>query len=110
MSVVVQDDKGKIIVFCKGADNVIYERLHATVQGTPAANIQEPIRASHWSEFQTKSMIIAQYGPPIQIFVRIVCKEQTLQHLEEFATVGLRTLCFAYCELEPEAGFQIDAF
>ena len=50
MSVVVQDDKGKIIVFCKGADNVIYERLHATVQGTPAANIQEPIRTPLWSE------------------------------------------------------------
>lgn len=51
MSVVVQDDKGKIIVFCKGADNVIYERLHATVQGTPAANIQEKIGTLFWQEF-----------------------------------------------------------
>ena len=65
MSVVVQDDKGKIIVFCKGADNVIYERLHATVQGTPAANIQEPIRASHWPE--KSQCILLDVGLPIKI-------------------------------------------
>ena len=45
----------------------------------------------------------------MRLFVSF-CQEQTLQHLEEFATVGLRTLCFAYCELEPEVGYQIDIF
>ena len=55
MSVVVQDDKGKIIVFCKGADNVIYERLHATVQGTQAANIQELIYLENQTVYIYKS-------------------------------------------------------
>ena len=27
---------------------------------------------------------------------------ETLKHLEDFATVGLRTLCFAYCELDSD--------
>ena len=55
-------------------------------------------------------MIIARCGTPYKNPFVSFCKEQTLQHLEEFATVGLRTLCFAYCELEPEAGFRIGAF
>ena len=27
MSVIVRDEEGRYIVFCKGADNVVYERL-----------------------------------------------------------------------------------
>jgi phospholipid-transporting ATPase len=67
MSVIVRDENGKIIVFCKGADNVIQERLHASIENS------------------TEKII----------------ENKTIQHLEEFATVGLRTLCFAYCELDP---------
>lgn len=33
-------------------------------------------------------------------------KEETLQHLEEFATSGLRTLCFAYAEIS-QTDFQV---
>uniref|UniRef100_A0A3Q3KBQ8 Phospholipid-transporting ATPase n=1 Tax=Monopterus albus TaxID=43700 RepID=A0A3Q3KBQ8_MONAL len=63
MSVVVRTPSGKLRLYCKGADNVIFERL------TEAS----------------------QY------------KELTVSHLEQFATEGLRTLCFAYVDLEEDA-------
>uniref|UniRef100_A0A3Q3VP15 Phospholipid-transporting ATPase n=1 Tax=Mola mola TaxID=94237 RepID=A0A3Q3VP15_MOLML len=63
MSVVVRTPNGKLRLYCKGADNVIFERL------TEAS----------------------QY------------KELTVSHLEQFATEGLRTLCFAYVDLEEDA-------
>ncbi|XP_072306929.1 phospholipid-transporting ATPase IB isoform X2 [Eucyclogobius newberryi] len=63
MSVVVRTPTGKLRLYCKGADNVIFERL------TEAS----------------------QY------------KDLTVVHLEQFATEGLRTLCFAYVDLEEEA-------
>uniref|UniRef100_A0A8D3DKZ1 Phospholipid-transporting ATPase n=1 Tax=Scophthalmus maximus TaxID=52904 RepID=A0A8D3DKZ1_SCOMX len=65
MSVVVRTPNGKLRLYCKGADNVIFERL------TEAS----------------------QY------------KELTIAHLEQFATEGLRTLCFAYVDLE-EGAYQ----
>ncbi|XP_061569995.1 phospholipid-transporting ATPase IB isoform X1 [Cololabis saira] len=60
MSVVVRMSSGKLRLYCKGADNVIFERLNEA----------------------------SQY------------KELTIAHLEQFATEGLRTLCFAYVDLE----------
>ncbi|XP_048122177.1 phospholipid-transporting ATPase IB isoform X2 [Alosa alosa] len=65
MSVVVRTSNGKLRLYCKGADNVIFERLAE----------------------------VSQY------------KEQTVAHLEQFATEGLRTLCFAFVDLE-EAAYQ----
>uniref|UniRef100_A0A3P9Q2U5 Phospholipid-transporting ATPase n=1 Tax=Poecilia reticulata TaxID=8081 RepID=A0A3P9Q2U5_POERE len=65
MSVVVRTPSGKLRLYCKGADNVIFERL------TEAS----------------------QY------------KDLTVAHLEQFATEGLRTLCFAYVDLE-EGAYQ----
>ncbi|KAL3880445.1 hypothetical protein ACJMK2_032682, partial [Sinanodonta woodiana] len=63
MSVIVRTPEGKIMLYCKGADTVIYERL---------------------DENQLH-------------------KDITLQHLEEFATLGLRTLCIASTEILEEA-------
>ncbi|XP_051267516.1 phospholipid-transporting ATPase IB isoform X2 [Dicentrarchus labrax] len=63
MSVVVRTPDGKLRLYCKGADNVIFERLTE----------------------------VSQY------------KDLTLAHLEAFATEGLRTLCFAYVDLEEDA-------
>ncbi|XP_016399850.1 phospholipid-transporting ATPase IB-like isoform X2 [Sinocyclocheilus rhinocerous] len=60
MSVIVRTPTGKLRLYCKGADNVIFERLNET----------------------------SQY------------KDLTVTHLEQFATEGLRTLCFAYVDLE----------
>ncbi|KAG9283334.1 phospholipid-transporting ATPase IB isoform X1 [Astyanax mexicanus] len=65
MSVVVRTPTGKLRLYCKGADNVIFERLNET----------------------------SQY------------KDLTIVHLEQFATEGLRTLCFAYVDLE-EGAYQ----
>ncbi|XP_053467441.1 phospholipid-transporting ATPase IB isoform X1 [Ictalurus furcatus] len=60
MSVVVRTPAGKLRLYCKGADNVIFERLNEA----------------------------SQY------------KDLTIAHLEQFATEGLRTLCFTYVDLE----------
>ncbi|XP_020607976.1 phospholipid-transporting ATPase IB-like isoform X2 [Orbicella faveolata] len=62
MSVVVRTPEGKIKLYCKGADTVIFERL------------------------QDKQMYM----------------DSTVEHLEDFAKEGLRTLCIAMTELEPE--------
>uniref|UniRef100_A0A8D0H6Q8 Phospholipid-transporting ATPase n=1 Tax=Sphenodon punctatus TaxID=8508 RepID=A0A8D0H6Q8_SPHPU len=59
MSVIVRTPTGQLRLYCKGADNVIFERLSKD----------------------------SQY------------MEQTLCHLEYFATEGLRTLCIAYVDL-----------
>ncbi|XP_068123083.1 phospholipid-transporting ATPase IB isoform X7 [Hyperolius riggenbachi] len=60
MSVIVRTPSGNLRLYCKGADNVIFERL------------------SRESQFM----------------------EETLNHLEQFASEGLRTLCVAYTDLE----------
>ncbi|KAM9320677.1 phospholipid-transporting ATPase IB [Gastrophryne carolinensis] len=60
MSVIVRTPSGHLRLYCKGADNVIFERL------------------SRESQFM----------------------EQTLNHLEQFASEGLRTLCIAYADLD----------
>ncbi|XP_065159233.1 probable phospholipid-transporting ATPase IA isoform X4 [Atheta coriaria] len=66
MSVIVRDPQGRLRLFCKGADTVIYERLAASDE---------------------------------------TYKEILLQHLESFATEGLRTLCCAVSDLDEE-GYQ----
>ncbi|XP_067892248.1 phospholipid-transporting ATPase IA isoform X1 [Heterodontus francisci] len=59
MSVIVRMPSGKLRLYCKGADTVIYERLSES----------------------------SRY------------KDITLKHLEQFATEGLRTLCFSVAEI-----------
>ncbi|CAL8071819.1 unnamed protein product [Orchesella dallaii] len=66
MSVVVRAPDGKIQLYCKGTDSVIYERLSPELT---AENI----------------------------------KLKTHEHLEEFATQGLRTLCCAVAGISQEA-------
>uniref|UniRef100_A0A3Q3B9E7 Phospholipid-transporting ATPase n=1 Tax=Kryptolebias marmoratus TaxID=37003 RepID=A0A3Q3B9E7_KRYMA len=65
MSVIMRTPSGKIRLYCKGADTVIYDRLADS----------------------------SRY------------KEITLKHLEQFATEGLRTLCFAVADIS-ESSFQ----
>ncbi|XP_018421879.1 PREDICTED: phospholipid-transporting ATPase IB, partial [Nanorana parkeri] len=60
MSVIVRTASGNLRLYCKGADNVIFERL------------------SRDSQYM----------------------EHTLNHLEQFASEGLRTLCLAYTDLD----------
>lgn len=79
MSVVVKTPEGKVKILCKGADSVIYERL------TPInpVEVSDPDQ-EHIDDF----------------------REATLEHLEAFATDGLRTLCFASAEI-PENVYQV---
>ncbi|XP_067103347.1 phospholipid-transporting ATPase IA isoform X1 [Osmerus mordax] len=65
MSVIVRTSSGKIRLYCKGADTVVYDRLADS----------------------------SRY------------KDITLKHLEQFATEGLRTLCFAVAEIS-ESTYQ----
>ncbi|XP_052793334.1 probable phospholipid-transporting ATPase IA isoform X2 [Mya arenaria] len=62
MSVVVRMPDGKIKLYCKGADNVIYERLEGSQRHS----------------------------------------EITIKHLEQFATLGLRTLCLATADVNED--------
>ncbi|CAI5773158.1 phospholipid-transporting ATPase IB [Podarcis lilfordi] len=63
MSVIVRTPEGHLRLYCKGADNVIFERL-------------------------SKNSLYL---------------EQTLCHLDYFATEGLRTLCIAYADISENA-------
>ncbi|XP_077103905.1 putative phospholipid-transporting ATPase IA isoform X2 [Siphateles boraxobius] len=65
MSVIMRTPSGKIRLYCKGADTVIYERLADS----------------------------SRY------------KDITLKHLEQFATEGLRTLCYAVADIS-ESSYQ----
>ncbi|KAI9085741.1 hypothetical protein K1719_032347 [Acacia pycnantha] len=69
MSVIVKDEEGRIFLFCKGADSVMFERL-----------------AKNGREFEDK----------------------TLEHVQEYADAGLRTLILAYRELDEEAYMEFD--
>ncbi|XP_014298491.1 probable phospholipid-transporting ATPase IA isoform X3 [Microplitis demolitor] len=71
MSVIVKTPEGKIKIFCKGADSVIYERL-----------------ASKPTEIND-----------VELEVGDDFRQSTLDHLESFATEGLRTLCFASADI-----------
>ncbi|XP_025986710.2 probable phospholipid-transporting ATPase IA isoform X10 [Solenopsis invicta] len=77
MSVIVKTPEGKIKIFCKGADSVIYERLMSASLET------SDLDSEHVDDF----------------------RETTLEHLENFATDGLRTLCFAVADI-PENVYQ----
>ncbi|KAG5536104.1 hypothetical protein RHGRI_023779 [Rhododendron griersonianum] len=63
MSVIVRDEDGKLLLLCKGADSVMFERL-----------------AKNGRKFQ----------------------DETREHVNEYADAGLRTLMFAYRELNEE--------
>ncbi|XP_044578260.1 probable phospholipid-transporting ATPase IA isoform X4 [Cotesia glomerata] len=71
MSVIVRTPDGKIKIFCKGADSVIYERLKSRPNET--------------------SDVEFEVGDDF--------RQATLDHLEAFATEGLRTLCFAVADI-----------
>lgn len=73
MSVIVRTPDGKIKLFCKGADSVIYERLAITKSND----------SDNFIDF----------------------RKTTLDHLESFASEGLRTLCFAYADI-PESQYE----
>lgn len=73
MSVVVRTPEGKIKIFCKGADSVIYERLTPIPLDSDLDQI------------------------PVDDF-----RKTTLEHLETFAGDGLRTLCFASAEISED--------
>ncbi|KAI9006896.1 hypothetical protein DFJ74DRAFT_689733 [Hyaloraphidium curvatum] len=66
MSVIAKADDGKIFLFCKGADSVIFERL-APVYGNGVAALRQ------------RAM-----------------EDLTVSHIDGFASEGLRTLCVAY--------------
>uniref|UniRef100_A0A6I8N5H2 Phospholipid-transporting ATPase n=1 Tax=Ornithorhynchus anatinus TaxID=9258 RepID=A0A6I8N5H2_ORNAN len=61
MSVIVRDPEGKLILFCKGADTIIYTLLDSSSEAL---------------------------------------KDVTMEHLNEFAGEGLRTLVVAYRQLD----------
>lgn len=71
MSVVVKADDGKIFLFCKGADSVVFDRL-------------APVFGNSVSALRQRSM-----------------EDLTVSQLDGFASEGLRTLCVAYRVVPP---------
>lgn len=71
MSVIAKADDGKIFLFCKGADSVVFDRL-APVFGTSVSALRQ------------RAM-----------------EDLTVSHLDGFASEGLRTLCVAYRVVPP---------
>ncbi|MGH0160409.1 UNVERIFIED_CONTAM: hypothetical protein FKN15_039313 [Acipenser sinensis] len=110
MSVIVRTPSGKLRLYCKGADNVIMERLGESSQ-------YKDLTLSHLEQFATEErsrteLRAAQCAGVLQdnvIMERLgessQYKDLTLSHLEQFATEGLRTLCFAYADLT-ESSYQ----
>ena len=76
MSAVVRCPDGKIKIYTKGADTVIFERL----KRDPSLSASDPES-------------LKTYNPHY---------EPTVKHLEDFATEGLRTLCIAMRDIEPK--------
>ncbi|RCH88679.1 hypothetical protein CU098_004406, partial [Rhizopus stolonifer] len=75
MSVIMRSPvDGQVILLCKGADSVIYERLSTGIEALTDKASQEQVRV----------------------------REETLQHLATFANEGLRTLCIASRVIEEE--------
>ncbi|OBZ89260.1 Phospholipid-transporting ATPase DNF1 [Choanephora cucurbitarum] len=75
MSVIMRSPiDNQIILLCKGADSVIYERLSTGIEKLTDKASQEQVRV----------------------------REETLQHLATFANEGLRTLCIASRVVEEE--------
>ncbi|KAK9305516.1 hypothetical protein QLX08_003517 [Tetragonisca angustula] len=77
MSVIIKTPEGKIKLLCKGADSVIYERL------CPVSLDNNDLEQSSSDDF----------------------RNVTLEHLEAFASEGLRTLCFAVADI-PDNFYQ----
>lgn len=78
MSVILRKD-GKLTLYCKGADNVIYERLKEGQQ-----------------EVKTKTQ------DHLNVSFKVICifLVFTRAYFQKFAGEGLRTLCLAYCDLD----------
>jgi phospholipid-transporting ATPase len=81
-SLLVKRPNGSFILFCKGADTVIYDRLAAT---TGATCVKFLLRR-RFSSFTVSSRYNAV----------------TTKHLNEFSEQGLRTLCLAFREISAE--------
>jgi len=73
MSIITRSPEGKILLFTKGADNIIIDRLDPN----------------------------AEHLSPLKV---------TMEHLGDYAEIGLRTLCLAYKEVSEEeyATFEKD--
>ncbi|CAI9761835.1 unnamed protein product [Fraxinus pennsylvanica] len=69
MSVIVRDEEGKLLLLCKGADSIMFERL-----------------AKNGTEYE----------------------EETRDHVNQYAGVGLRTLILAYRELSEEEYMELN--
>lgn len=85
----VRSPEGKLSLFCKGADTIIYERLHqscdklmdVTTEHLNVRNISVSLILSHFSCW---------------------CLNYASVDLQEFAGDGLRTLVLAYKDLDEE--------
>jgi phospholipid-transporting ATPase len=115
MSVIVRTPSGKIKLFCKGADTVIYERLGSAAPTGPQQH-QQYIRQVIFSfsvyfllcgfacccfawDSLFRPILFSSCSLIVFLLVFAFYKQVTTNHLEAFAREGLRTLCCAVAEI-----------
>lgn len=93
MSVICRFPDGRICLFCKGADSVILERLRVTyATGNKFDSDLFDIGLSIKTDEVLDKSSIDLFPILDDIFIR----QQTIQHIHEFAIEGLRTLLYAH--------------
>lgn len=85
----VRSPEGKLSLFCKGADTIIYERLHQS--------------CNKLMDVTTEHLNVRNISVSL-ILLRFSCMFLNHAHvdLQEFAGDGLRTLVLAYKDLDEE--------
>lgn len=93
MSVLFRSPDGRIVLFCKGADSVIYKRLAKEYDQDGGTDSKEKKKE------EGKDVMAPPLLTPAQL------KAKTAADMEVFANTGLRTLCIAYRYLSEQEYF-----
>jgi magnesium-transporting ATPase (P-type) len=90
MSVVVRAPDGKILVMCKGADNIVMARSSSILSLNPESLTQSPVSGQASATREDPRVLLAQ-------------------HLDAFANDGLRILVLAQRELDVDSFREFQA-
>ena len=86
----------KVVLLCKGADDVIFERLAEDISTVSAAQEDMYLRDNEGTV--PIGSAISLYVTDPEFYASV--KNSTAAHLRDFASLGLRTLCFAIRYIE----------
>lgn len=92
----VRDEQGKLLLLCKGADKYVILRMSNSLFTYSVVTLMIKLSSLFLSWFSCSVMFerLAKSGREFE--------EQTMEHVNEYADAGLRTLILAYRELNEE--------